>query len=70
MELNFNIDYSSHFLHREPSSKTFSDRFQGINSPRLSNAPRMTRPQSRLLVHYDEPYLKVFAELTSCTGKT
>lgn len=71
MELNFNIDDSSNFLHWEPSSKTFSDWFQGINSPRLSNAPRMTLPQSRLVVQtYSESYLKVFAELSSCTSKT
>lgn len=40
MELHYSIDDSSNFLHREPSSTAFSDWFQGINSPRLSDAPQ------------------------------
>lgn len=52
MELNFKIDDSSNFLHRKPSSTTFSDWFQGINYPKLSNAPQDDRAPDQILVNH------------------
>lgn len=66
--MHFNIEDSSNFLHREPSSTTFLDWFQDWFCSQMDS--RMTPAQSRFLVYYGESYLNIFAELTSCSGKT